>query len=117
MPVRVQLRRTAGWRMPPNTVKVARPTLWGNPVKVNDFCTAKEAVQSYRDLLTKSQVWLMDHIKFADGQFHAFAALNVIAWREKVKRRLPELRGKNLACFCPLDQPCHADVLLRLANK
>ena len=28
-----------------------------------------------------------------------------------------ELRGKNLACFCPLDQPCHADVLLELANK
>jgi hypothetical protein len=27
-----------------------------------------------------------------------------------------ELRGKNLACWCPLDQPCHADVLLRLAN-
>lgn len=26
------------------------------------------------------------------------------------------LRGKNLACFCPLDQPCHADVLLEIAN-
>jgi len=28
-----------------------------------------------------------------------------------------ELRGKDLACWCPLDKPCHADVLLRLANK
>jgi hypothetical protein len=26
------------------------------------------------------------------------------------------LRGRNLACWCPLDQPCHADVLLELAN-
>jgi hypothetical protein len=28
---------------------------------------------------------------------------------------LSELRGKDLACWCPLDQPCHADVLLELA--
>ena len=28
-----------------------------------------------------------------------------------------DLRGKNLACFCPLDKPCHADVLLEIANK
>jgi Domain of unknown function (DUF4326) len=26
------------------------------------------------------------------------------------------LRGKNLACWCRLDRPCHADVLLELAN-
>jgi hypothetical protein len=30
---------------------------------------------------------------------------------------LSELRGKNLACYCKLDEPCHADVLLELANK
>ena len=30
---------------------------------------------------------------------------------------LAPLRGKNLACWCPLDQPCHADVLLELANE
>lgn len=37
----------------------------------------------------------------------------------KQRNRAPraELRGKNLACFCPLDQPCHADVLLEIANK
>jgi len=33
---------------------------------------------------------------------------------EDVKR---ELRGKNLACYCALDQSCHADVLLEFANK
>jgi hypothetical protein len=37
--------------------------------------------------------------------------------RAELVRRLPELRGKNLACWCPLDKPCHADVLLELANK
>ena len=30
---------------------------------------------------------------------------------------LAALRGKDLACWCPLDQPCHADVLLELANQ
>jgi hypothetical protein len=29
---------------------------------------------------------------------------------------LDVLRGHDLACWCPLDKPCHADVLLRLAN-
>jgi hypothetical protein len=33
-----------------------------------------------------------------------------------LKMMCEELAGKNLACFCPLDQPCHADVLLELAN-
>ena len=33
-----------------------------------------------------------------------------------VKEIVAALRGKNLACFCPIDQPCHADVLLELAN-
>jgi len=28
-----------------------------------------------------------------------------------------ELRGKDLACWCPLDQPCHADILLEVANR
>jgi len=32
------------------------------------------------------------------------------------KINLEELRGKNLACWCPLDKPCHADILLELAN-
>lgn len=117
MPERVQLRRTKGWRMPPNTVKVARPSLWGNPIKVNEKCTATEAVRAYRQLLTKSQMWIAQRIKSEDGHADPFASLNIIAWREKVKRSLPELRGKNLACFCPLDQPCHADVLLKLANR
>jgi Domain of unknown function (DUF4326) len=33
------------------------------------------------------------------------------------KRIIAELRGKNLACFCRLDQTCHADILLRIANE
>jgi hypothetical protein len=50
------------------------------------------------------------------------AAECVEKFRAEMERRkdvlhFDELRGKNLACWCPLDQPCHAEVLLELANK
>lgn len=106
-PVRVQLRRTKGWRMPENTVSVARPGIWGNPFSVLPHLkigqrinmryyavpTAEDAVACFREMLGM------------DGETST-----------ALRDRLPELRGKNLACWCPLDQPCHADVLLELAN-
>lgn len=88
-PVRVQLRRTKGWRMPPNTVRVARPGKWGNPFTVAEH-GANGAVLNYQ------------------LRMHGLAAIGAVD--------LSELRGKNLACWCALDQPCHADVLLRMAN-
>lgn len=111
-PHRVQMSRKKGWRMPPNTVYVGRPSKWGNLWKVglvacgcrsagecqhNTFNreTAQEAVDEYRWHLERSA---------ARSRPGLYAAL-------------PELRGKNLACWCRLDQPCHADVLLELANK
>ena len=106
-PKRIQRKRTKGWKMPPNTVYVGRPGYWGNLWKVgvvrcgcrsagecshNTFNveTPIEAVEMYR-------WWIMS------GQ----------------KRQLEaqKLRGYDLACWCPLDQPCHADVLLEIANS
>lgn len=69
-------------------VYVGRPTKWGNPFKVGDGCSRQEAVD-----------------RFATTYL---AAANL---------DLEALKGKNLACWCPLDQPCHADVLLKLANR
>ena len=95
MPERVQLKRTKGWRMPPNTVKVDRSTRWGNPYQAGSDGDGNRAhlVGLFRTYMSRPEQ----------------AAL-----RADVKR---ELRGKNLACWCPLDQPCHADVLLELANQ
>jgi Domain of unknown function (DUF4326) len=94
MPQRIQRQRTRGWRMPAHTVYVGRPTPWGNPFVVGkDVATAAEAVARYRQ-------WLVDT---AAGQ--ALAA-----------RARRELGGKDVACWCRLDQPCHGDVLLALAN-
>jgi hypothetical protein len=96
MPERIQLSRRKGWRKPENTVVVARPSAWGNPfrVGVNAFNRAN-AVDQFRELVTRP-------------------GLSFAGFRQQVKL---ELAGKNLACWCPLDEPCHADVLLEIANS
>lgn len=91
MPVRIQLSRAKGWRMPPNTVKVDRSTPWGNPFVVGSRCTPDQAVAAFRR-----------HVEDHPIEFDA--------------RALASLRGKSLACWCALGEPCHADVLLELAN-
>lgn len=89
-PERIQLRRTRGWKMPPNTVKVDRTSVWGNPYKLADVDgDPARAVSAFRS-------WLMTDPR----RLAAVAAL----------------AGNNLACWCALDAPCHADVLLELAN-
>lgn len=107
-PVRVQLSRKKGWRMPPNTVSVARPGKWGNPFKVGeitlehdgicDVGTPEKAVRLFRERL--------------EFNLNFGPELHKLLWRAELRK----LRGKNLACWCPLDQPCHADVLIELAN-
>lgn len=92
MPKRVRMRRTKGWRMPPNTVYVGRPTQWGNPFRVTAEHGADEAVWLFRFYVG---------CRLTNGTGYPLA----------------ELRGKDLACWCRLDQPCHADVLLELANE
>jgi hypothetical protein len=88
-PRRVQLRRTKGWRKPNGAISIARPHKWGNPFKVGVHAVdAAEAVRLYRQWLPSAPIF----------------------------DQLSELTGHDLACWCPLNQPCHADVLLELAN-
>lgn len=104
-PRRVQLRRSKGWRMPENTVTVARPGKWGNPWKVGDWFTVQMRGREWRD------VGYLDR-ETAVMFYRLFEVKNL----ENIGLDVSELRGKNLACWCPLDEPCHADVLLELAN-
>lgn len=105
MTERIQLSRTKGWRMPPNTVKVDRSTRWGNPFN---------ATQSY--IAHRHGLLVPLHERPSLGRcldlFSAYAFGITLVHREW----LTPLRGKNLACWCKLGEPCHADVLLRLAN-
>ncbi len=91
--------------MPPDTVKVDRTSKWGNPFKVGEDGTAAACVHAYRALLS-GYVCLTSK---ADLELQHKA-------RSVVAAELDELRGKNLACWCRADKPCHADVLLEIAN-
>lgn len=102
MPKRIQRKRSKGWTMPPNTVYVGRPTKWGNPFRIsNGDC-------SHPDCGPKSH-----HPISAQDAVDAFRRWLTESFNKTVRA---ELRGKDLACWCPLNQPCHADVLLEIAN-
>lgn len=103
-PQRIQRKRTKGWRMPENTVYVGRPGKWGNPFTVGaqGFVFEDGGAIFYRGAGARA----VDVVKL---------------YRQRIAPKLrnrarEELAGKNLACWCPLDQPCHADVLLEWAN-
>ena len=97
-PQRVQLKRSAGWKMPANTLKVDRTTRWGNPFTIAECGSAALAVAQ--------------HGRWMRGEIAAPGA---------VEPPTPEvlrsaLGGRNLACWCAPNGPCHADLLLVLAN-
>lgn len=115
-PIRIQRRRIKGWKMPANTVSVCRPGQWGNPFRVGGYF----AIGRGRGIPGFAWLEALDE-KYADARFtriadEAQAVEFFRIYRERYPDDLSELRGKNLACFCALDQPCHADVLLELAN-
>lgn len=112
-PVRIQLSRAKGWRMPEGAISVARPTVFGNPFTVHD---CREAGYRGTDeelaarCVSAFRVWLGPMWRTNWDGPESEAA------RAALLSRLSDLRGKNLACWCKLGSPCHADVLLEIAN-
>ena len=105
-PRRIQLRRTAGWRLPDGAVHVARPGFWGNPFPSAD-----------RGLAARTfRVWLLGSCRTHEMLGIKPVRSNLLGLRSVMIQRLPSLRGRDLACWCPPGSPCHADVLLELAN-
>lgn len=111
----VQLHRVAGWRMPPHTRSVARPSRWGNPFRI------QRADDRYDIIFRDRRYCTIDDIEEA-----RLVAVNVFSIHlgpmgliepDDLDEWLAPLRGWNLACYCPLGQPCHRDVLLTLANN
>ncbi len=88
--------------MPPNTVYVGRGSVWGNPYRIGVDGDAAQCVAQYARQM----------VPFKHGD-----SLRIFLMSEAAVMAIQEaLRGKNLACWCPLDKPCHADWLLKVAN-
>ena len=117
-PVRLTLSRRAGFDLQAlsratnglQAVSVARPSMWGNPWAIGEpgIPDAKEAVRRFRcavigPVLDGRQCQPNAHPESTIGRLisHSGALL----------------RGKNLACWCKPGEPCHADVLLEIANR
>jgi hypothetical protein len=90
--------------MPANTVYVGRPSKWGNPY------TIKSAIEDTKIL----------------GKMKQDVALQLCLneYEEWLRQKLTEyphfldeLKGKDLACWCPLDKLCHADVILKVLKE
>lgn len=114
-PKRIQRKRVKGWRMPENTVSVTRPGKWGNPFKVGDYVKLGNGGDgmAYSRCTEK---------KYAGSGYVHLQDLGYMLYiyREYLllypPKDINELKGKNLACFCKEGEPCHADILLELAN-
>jgi hypothetical protein len=141
-PKRIQRKRTPGWKMPPNTIYVGRPTKWGNPFdfRRGEYCWAalsfgcrgdpagrqEASVRAFRDwidppygrrtLSFREQPAFGGKDKTGKDKTVAIGP-PVTAGEAPSKDDIrTALRGRDLACWCALGQPCHADVLLEIAN-
>lgn len=101
-PKRVQMRCDRPWRKDhPDAVIVARPRMWGNPFPVGRLPHIGNLLE-VTETPSQSVALYRDYLATLGDELEGFLA---------------PLRGRDLACWCPLDQPCHADVLLELANR
>lgn len=125
---RIRRQRTNGWRMPEGAIYVGRPSTWGNPYLAGENRVGF-VVRSACRRLGRPIPWTT---MTSGGQRHSGQGVAPIrlsrdeaiaCYRADLEAivaadptYLAQLRGRDLACWCPLDQPCHADVLLELAN-
>lgn len=127
-PVRIQRKRTKGWKMPPNTISVCRPGALGNPFIVgepsgHEFNDGRDPTPLIAALTLEQCIEYYDRLirGILSPEMHPRGH----QWLARFKFRFggidpaeyvrSNLRGMNVACYCSLDQPCHGDVLLRLA--
>ena len=146
VPSRIQRKRTAGWRMPDSAVYVGRPTVWGNPFAYKTFTglarvpavdgsaweyegriSADGAQHDFHHTdgrVTRHNVRWMTRAECVEVFRRALVTptRDLRLWNRAGRSAMTpglvreQLAGRDLACWCPLDQPCHADVLLVVAN-
>jgi hypothetical protein len=131
-PRRIQRKRSKGFKMPKNTVYVGRPSKWGNPFEVGSMQYSEfsgvlelEDIKKYFKVKTGIVMGVETVIRVENQLSIPLKIEDCLFLYEKYLARgiyplsdyISKLKGKNLACWCKLDEPCHADILLKLANK
>lgn len=107
MPTRIQRRRARGWRMPEGVLYVGRPTRFANPYRVSSYKFETADGRPTRDDKSAREMAVRDFRMWLEVTARG---------REMAAEARRTLRGRDLACWCPIGQPCHADVLLEIAN-
>ncbi|WP_244606445.1 DUF4326 domain-containing protein [Arsenicitalea aurantiaca] len=116
-PVRLRLSRQKGFSLAAlseavngrEAVIVARPGRWGNPFAIAAIAaeTGLPSAQVQAEAVSRYGRWLA-------GQLDPALSPGPAPTEESVRAAL---RGRNLACWCAPGTPCHADILLALANR
>lgn len=118
MPKRIQRQRAAGWQMPAGAVYVGRPAKWGNPYllgpvgtsfpSLSDRQVAQYVVNCFKELAECGRGVVARGARLSSPEHEEVTYPSI----EEIRA---ELAGRDLACWCALDKPCHADVLLKVA--
>ncbi len=120
-PKRIQRKRTKGWRMPDGAVYVGRPTMWGNPYEVVQCFNPAYGYGIY-NRRTADEASAQRWPTRSEAVAHAVRRFREWMQTSTVAPDVADLTGRDLVCWCPLEDdrgnrlPCHADVLLELAN-
>lgn len=142
-PQRIQRSRAKGWRMPEGAVYVGRPGKFGNPFRAykcdccgywdvrddndvtymvdHDF-TRRPEVRAAASTWTTKYEARRESVRLYDNELTYWLG-GRLSWDPDFAESVQSLRGRDLACWCPLEDehgnrfPCHADVLLEIANR
>lgn len=129
MPIRIQRKRMKGWKAPEGAVSVTRPGEFGNPFHIGGWFMKGDGAPGKK--IFGGFIFTEALNGYQDSRYtHILTAQQAVDWfrwyvgeRPRFQKRIQEaLRGKDLMCWCPLYDnmgrpvPCHADVLLKIAN-
>ena len=79
--------------VPVGAIAIVRPSIWGNPFKITKDMGRVEVIKKFESALVNGELrFSIDDVK-------------------------SKLRGKNLACWCPVGESCHGDILIKYANS
>jgi hypothetical protein len=118
-PRRIQRKRTKGWKMPEGAVYVGRPTKFGNPfvpIQLDGlWMVMDENGVDYQPYHNTKRAAASKAVELYEANLTYWSG-GLLKHDAPLREAVTALAGRDLACWCPLDAPCHGDVLLEIAN-